>query len=608
MSSLQIALYFLPRLVVPPLTTFALLHAFPHSQSLPTWLISTLCILSVPTALLIAVLWQDFQDRRAADRLGAILPSRVQDSSFLGLNTMRVAVQNFKNGYLGEHMLNWAHQYGWSYNMRALFENKYVTMEPEHIKAVLATNFVSFEKGPKTNLQLHQLLGTGVFNSDGEMWKFHRGMTRPFFSRERITDFELFDKHAQETLRLLRERLREGYVVDFQDLVSRFTLDSATSFLFGTDVCSLAAGLPYPTISSPTSTGTTMPSEHPANTFARAFLDTQIRTAIRSRYGAGWPLAELFDSSIKRNMKVIYGFVEPIVARAAARVKEPSSNGEKTEREGEEPTLLDHLVNYTRDGWMRSTDPNVLRDETLNILLAGRDTTASLLSSTIYALSTYPDVLVRLRTEILDQIGSERAPTFDDFRRCRYLRAVLNEVLRLWPPVPFNSRCAAGSTLLPSTVPGGKPIYVPAGTRVMYSVFLMHRRTDLWGPDAMEFDPDRFLDARVQKYLTTNPFIFLPFNAGPRICLGQQFAYNEASFFLVRLLQMFDGVSLAPEAQPRESIPPYQHQTDPLHQAKGEKVIGGPGRETVWFRTHLTMFYEGGLWVRMKEAESKVEV
>jgi hypothetical protein len=106
---------------------------------------------------------------------------------------------------------------------------------------------------------------------------------------------------------------------------------------------------------------------------------------------------------------------------------------------------------------------------------------------------------------------------------------------------PFNFRYATQDVIWPAP-PGGQPFFIPAGTRCIYSVFAMHRRTDLWGPDgkhcvcyreprglrilwdrvALEFDPDRFLDERVKKYLIPNPFIFLPFNAGPRICLGQQ--------------------------------------------------------------------------------------
>jgi hypothetical protein len=141
----------------------------------------------------------------------------------------------------------------------------------------------------------------------------------------------------------------------------------------------------------------------------------------------------------------------------------------------------------------------------------------------------------------------------------------------------------------------------------------MHRRKDLWGPDgtyphpptslskltstisllALEFDPDRFLDYRLHKYLTPNPFIFLPFNAGPRICLGQQFAYNETSFFLVRLLQRFDEICVEVGAFKESARVPEEWR-------KSENVR--KRREKVRAKTHLTMYVSEGLWVTMREA------
>ena len=135
---------------------------------------------------------------------------------------------------------------------------------------------------------------------------------------------------------------------------------------------------------------------------------------------------------------------------------------------------------------------------------------------------------------------------------------------------------------------------------VSYSVHCMHKRKDYWGPDgtfrskfqicnftsltsistAEVFDPDRFLDERLHKYLIPNPFIFLPFNGGPRICLGQQFAYNEMSFFLIRLLQNFETIHFDEDAQPEESKPP-------------KAWLGLPGRKGVekfWPKAHLTLY------------------
>ncbi len=132
----------------------------------------------------------------------------------------------------------------------------------------------------------------------------------------------------------------------------------------------------------------------------------------------------------------------------------------------------------------------------------------------------------------------------------------------------------------------------------------MHRRKDLWGPDgafvissapgifalnllihaADHFDPDRFIDERLHKYLIPNPYVLLPFNAGPRICMGQQFAYNEISFMLIRLLQSFDGVTLALDELPPASRPPV----DWLKAGDRKRM------EKIRPKSHLTLYAEVG--------------
>ncbi|KAG0692275.1 cytochrome P450 [Suillus ampliporus] len=125
----------------------------------------------------------------------------------------------------------------------------------------------------------------------------------------------------------------------------------------------------------------------------------------------------------------------------------------------------------------------------------------------------------------------------------------------------------------------------------------MHRRKDQWRPDALEFDPDRWLDERMKKYLIPNPFIFLPFKAGPRICSGQQFAYDEMSFMLIRLLQNFSVITLSPELQEPAMRPPtWWAEND------GRQAI-----ERFRLRNHLTLYAKGSMWVKM-EAVDDVEV
>jgi len=293
-------------------------------------------------------------------------------------------------------------------------------------------------------------------------------------------------------------------------------------------------------------------------------------------------------------MRVVNAYLGPLVKEAVEKYQEKKRMMERLRGAGasedlkesaKEETLLDQLLDLTQD-------QKFLKDEIFNILMASRDTTAFTLTAVVYVLAMYPDVFARLRAEILDKVGPSKMPSYDDVRDMKYLRAIINETLRLFPPVPFNVRDSINATTLRSKTPGEKPIYVPPRTSVSYSVFLMHRRQELWGPDAEEFDPDRFIDERLAKYLTPNPFIFLPFNAGPRICPGQQFAYDEVSFMIIRLLQHFSTMELSPESHAPGTLPPDAWKTCP----------GRKASERFFPKVYLTMFAHGGLWVKMKEA------
>jgi cytochrome P450 len=147
-------------------------------------------------------------------------------------------------------------------------------------------------------------------------------------------------------------------------------------------------------------------------------------------------------------------------------------------------TFLHELASYTRD-------PKVLRDQLVAVLLAGRDTTASSLSWTIYELGRHPEVVARLRAEILSTVGPHRTPTYADLKGMKYLQNVMNETLRLYPVVPFNVRAALKDTLLPrgGGPDGTEPIAVLKDTPVGYSTLLMQRREDLYPPVSKDFKP-----------------------------------------------------------------------------------------------------------------------
>ncbi|KXN86976.1 Cytochrome P450 52A3-A [Leucoagaricus sp. SymC.cos] len=547
---------------------------------------------------------EEYKNVKVAKERGAVLAPHAKENR---LKLVSALLDELADGYPCNTLRGLSDKYGTMHRFSIGFDQLYFTSKPDHIESILATEFEAFDKVPDLRSQMESLLGTGVFNSDGEMWKFHRSITRPFFTRDRITDFDNFERHAQDALKNTKARLAEGYPIDFQDLVSRFTLDSATEFLFKNDIHSLDIPLPYPGKSDLNTSHSSMP-------FVNAFAKSQEVVAQRAFMGTYWPLLEFWKDTIMPYRKTLDRFVQPFLDKG---FKEKETR--KTESEGLVETLLDYLVDKTED-------QSVIRDELINLLVATRDTTTSLLTFSLYMLIEHPDIEQRLKREILEKVESERSPTSEDIKEMKYLRAFLNEVLRLYAIVTSTKPVIFAPTIGTDT-----PIYMPTGTRFVYSVFLMHRRKDLWGPDdesPLEFDPDRFLDERVRKHLVPNPFIFCPFNAGPRICLGQQFAYNETSFFLIRLLQQFTSFTLEESARPAEGVPKpewfaynetsfflirlLQQFTSFTLEESARPAEGVPkpewvgieapqGKDKIRLKNSVTMYVRGGLWVKMKE-------
>ncbi|KAK6974435.1 cytochrome P450 [Favolaschia claudopus] len=556
---------------------------------IPIWATVLVATASLPLYVTYRVVKRDARQRREAEAMGARLAPRISGMGFGNLGWMKIMLHNRVHGYPGDGLNEAIEELGPIFNMRVLWIDSIMTVCPEHLKLMLATDFNNFVKGERFQFGMNSVLGSGVFNSDGDMWKFHRDMTRPFFSRDKISHFDIFDAHSEQVIDVLKARTRSGYSVDFQDLIARFTMDSATEFLFGTCVDSLKANIPYAhNVAFPPPQSSSAHAES-TNHFVKAFNDAMQVIAEREYVGVIWPLWEMWGDKSRAPMEVVSRFLDPII-RAAIEKRGVGERlvGEKGVGKGEveAETLLDELLNST-------SDPKILKDETLNILLAGRDTTMHILTMVVYFLSMYPNVCARLREEVLTHVGPTARPTYDSIKDMKYLRAVINETLRLYPSVPFNVKECINTTTWPSPDPNDpRPIYIPGGAKVPWASILMHRRKDLWGPDAEEFSPDRFLDERVKKYLLPNPFQFLPFNAGPRICLGQQFAYNEMSFMLIRLLQSFESFSIDEDAFMPDARPPKEWASAP----------GRKGIDKFKPKFHLTMYTSDGMWIKAKEA------
>ncbi|CAA7269194.1 unnamed protein product [Cyclocybe aegerita] len=339
----------LPRLVLPPTVAYALVRILSstYDTDVPLWFLTLAMVFSLPLALTIEVQYDQYRVYRDASRLGAMLPPTIPDPYPGGISGLFAATKAFKTGYPGtsDGIDNLCEKAGgYTFNRRVLFENRIITAEPEHIKAILATQFDEFEKGEEFRSVVFPLLGTGVFAVDGNLWKFHRSMTRPFFSRDRISHFDIFDRHADAAIQQLKNRFHQGHPVDFQDLVARFTLDSATEFLLGNDVKSLSGDIPYPYYVTLPESALAKQADLPAARFWNALSEAQSITSYRTRFGTHWPLVEFWHDKLKGPMKVVYGFVDPIVVEAIKHKREMEG---KIEKDRDDETLLENLVNET---------------------------------------------------------------------------------------------------------------------------------------------------------------------------------------------------------------------------------------------------------------------
>jgi cytochrome P450 len=169
---------------------------------------------------------------------------------------------------------------------------------------------------------------------------------------------------------------------------------------------------------------------------------------------------------------------------------------------------------------------NLIRDQLLTMIIAGHDTSTALLSWVLYLLSSYPAIQLNAQAEIDKVIGSN-PPDYAYIVKLQYLDQVINETLRLYPPIHAGLRIAATDIEF-------RDFCIPVGTRVMYSIYLTHRDERYW-PNPTTFAPERFASNQ-----TRLPYTFLPFGGGSRNCIGMTFAQVEAKVVLARILQKFD--------------------------------------------------------------------
>ncbi|KAF9582057.1 hypothetical protein BGW38_000714 [Lunasporangiospora selenospora] len=452
---------------------------------------------------------------------------------------------------------------------------------PELMEHILKTNFDNYVKGSVFRSQLQDILGCGIFVADGDVWRFHRKTAANVFTAKfyRSLVQRTFRQSAHGLCRLFEEQYcgrnpsdihdgscdtqrmaQEPQPVDLQAAFLNLTLDAFGKLMFGADFNALCSDTTSETLGSPFS-----------NEFGQAFDYLMQEADKRSTKNPFWFITDkIFFWRWIRQREAIR-VLDTSAARAFDR-RRMETEEEKNQRPRD---LLDHFVEFRDEDGCALTD-SMLRDVFVNFMMAGRDTTAQGLTWQFHYLLTHESVMNRLLEEIDIVLGKdEDQVTYETLmNEMPYLKAVFYETLRLSPPIAKNSKMVLEDDILPD---GTK---VHKGDFIGYSNWCLGRNRQVWGENASQFDPERWLtpdpapptlwvqEAASKKtkkspfgrFRSQSAFKFASFNAGPRTCLGQTFATLEVMVTTVVLLQRFDfrlgpGYSSTPAIRGSVTLP-----------------------------------------------------
>ncbi|RDA91773.1 hypothetical protein CP533_4768 [Ophiocordyceps camponoti-saundersi (nom. inval.)] len=384
-----------------------------------------------------------------------------------------------------------------------------ITMDPDNVQTMLALEHEKWAYSSRHSVALEASFGRGIFSTHGADWKQCRRIIRPCFSRIRVNNVNRLEAHVS---RLLSHIPPNGATVDLSDLFYRLTMDSTMEFFLDEATCELSR----------------VDGRHPLS-------ESLDQTVDKLSLTFGVPLWQYLGFLFKqsKDTQAIHGFVDGQVQGVLARRQELLAQGAKL---SSRYRLIEQLIR-------ESDDAQRIRSQLLHVIFASRDTTASLLASIWSFLARRGDVWQKLQAEVAVLKGER--PGHEDIEKFDYLRAVVNEVLRLRPPVPNEEKMATEDTTLPrgGGPDGSAPLFVKKGEVVNWCLSAMHRRRDYFGDDADYFRPERWLDDEATGVKALRPgWEYLPFSGGAHSCLGQQLGYLTAGYVTVRLCQLYDGI------------------------------------------------------------------
>ncbi|KAI3858388.1 hypothetical protein MKX03_037575 [Papaver bracteatum] len=371
-----------------------------------------------------------------------------------------------------------------------------ITANPENVEYMLKTRFDNYPKGKTFSTILHDLLGRGIFNVDGDTWKFQRKMASLELGSVSIRSYA-FDIVTRE----IHDRLIPLLSSAVKNVLRRFAFDNICRFSFGLDPGCLELDMPIPE-------------------FAVAFDLSSKLSAERALSVSPlvWKIKRLLNIGSEKELK---GAIKMVNLLADEVIKQRRKMCFSSNQD-----LLSRFMGTV-------SDDTYLRDIIISFVLAGRDTVAAALTSFFWLLSNHKEIESRILEESNRVMGTDQElkPSYEQMREMPYLQACLYESMRLYPPVQFDSKFALGDDVFPDGT------FIRKGTRVTYHPYAMGRMEQVWGSDCLEYKPERWLQNGL--FSPQSLFKYPVFQGGVRVCLGKEMALVEMKNVALSLIRRF---------------------------------------------------------------------
>ncbi|TMW66056.1 hypothetical protein Poli38472_003821 [Pythium oligandrum] len=412
-----------------------------------------------------------------------------------------------------------------------------VLSTPDALEEITSTQFKSFPKGPLQNELLGGIAADTLVTADGERWYHQRKTVVKFFSAKVLDMFvrQSIQKNIGRTHAMMEETIKAQQPVNLTDLFHDFTLDTFLEMGLGVDLKSIGAT-----------------EKHSLHVAMEASSHAIFQRIGRPQWM--WKLERWLnvghEARLKSNVDKVYAGVHEIIQQSIEAMVHKKQSGEDTTNQ----TCMSVVELFLESP--QSGEDGLTQDDFVGFILAlvfaARDTTADTLVWLFYSLTKHPEIEKKLRDEMaleLSGLSDDNSTylTAEHLKSLVYLEAVIKETLRLYPAGALTLREAAEDTVICGD------IFIRKGQQVMMPQFSVSRNKSVWGPDAAEFRPERWIDEATGKIKPVPPFKFFTFSAGPRICVGMNLAMMELRVVTANLLYRYrfelagnvDGSSVA---------------------------------------------------------------